>query len=66
MTDRGPAPTNGEIVADTTTSEEQPDTDSPQESVAPSEQGESETSAAQRRARLHKEIRAGMQRAIKH
>ena len=65
MTNRGPAPTNAEVAVETTTPEEQPQADRPEEPTA-DEPGESETPAAQRRARLRKEIRAGMQRAIKH
>jgi hypothetical protein len=66
MTDRGPQSANAETSAEATEPGDQPDT-APTEAATPApEQGEAETPATQRRDRLRKEIRAGMQRALKH
>ena len=66
MTDRVPQNANAETGTETPAASEQPDTAPAESPAVPPEQGEAETSAAQRRARLQKEIRAGMQRALKH
>lgn len=66
MTDRVPQSANAETSTEAPAPGDKPDT-APTEATTPApEQGEVETPAAQRRARLRKEIRAGMQRALKH
>ncbi len=64
MTDRVQPPTHDED-AKTAESGEQPQDTAP-EAPADAPEAEAESPAAQRRARLRKEIRAGMQRALKH
>jgi hypothetical protein len=67
MTDRmPPKAANVEPSTETDGPAEEPGTP-PAEAPTPApEQGETETPAAQRRARLRNEIRAGMHRALKH
>lgn len=64
MADRVQTPTNDE-EADPATSSEQSQATTPGPPAAAPE-GEADNPAAQRRDRLRKEIRAGMQRALKH
>jgi hypothetical protein len=66
MTERVPQSANAETSADSPATGEQSEPPATEPSDTPGEQGEAETPAAQRRARLRKEIRAGMQRALKH
>lgn len=67
MTNRVPQSVNAEPSTESPAPVEQPDTDTTESPATPAtEQGDAETPAAQRRARLRKEIRAGMQRALKH
>jgi hypothetical protein len=66
MTDRVPQSANAETSTESPAEGEQPDPAATETPAPPTEQGEAETPAAQRRARLRKEIRAGMQRALKH
>ncbi len=66
MTDRVPKSANAETSTESPATDEQPDPAATETPATPTEQGETETPAAQRRARLRKEIRAGMQRALKH
>jgi hypothetical protein len=67
MTDRvPPKAANVDTSTEPSAPGPQPET-APTEATTPAaEQGEAETPAAQRRARLRQEIRAGMQRALKH
>jgi hypothetical protein len=66
MTDRVPQRANAETDTEATEPGDQPDAAPTETDTSAPEQSDAETPAAQRRARLRKEIRAGMQRALKH
>lgn len=66
MTNRVPQSADAETSSESPAEGEQSDPATTESPATPAEQGEAETPADQRRARLRKEIRAGMQRALKH